>query len=168
MTDSDEMRKVLFELQSNVKELRKENKNNDALFKQTAESLVEMQKCLSSIKLKVERSAIEQIGFMEYQKTRVMNCDKIHADFEQRLRDHPPELRCAHEKRLASIEEAIKEMPSRQELTNISNDIDVIFKLIDRITPLLYKILGAVLVISILVPPVISTFLAYIMKKIGS
>ena len=134
---------ILNEIKLTMNILKLDSKNCTSIQKETTKTLLEMQKCFSSIKIKMERISVEQSGYIESRKDRTANCDKVHADFESRLRKNPQMTKCeTNELRLNKIE--IKQ---------------------ENIQGFMYKIVGAITIIAIIIPPIVSTIIAFILKK---
>lgn len=136
------LEKLLLSIKNSVDHLQLESESKKDLHDQTAYTLVKVQECLSTIKVEVTRLKRDQINFIEARKDRTINCDKVHADFEQRLRDNPPIYRCTNnEIRLEHIEQKV-----------------------EQFIPILYKIIGGVIVIAIVVPPIVTGLVGFFVK----
>lgn len=114
--------------------------------KATKEELKKLHDCLVGIKIQLNNVENNQNAFIESRKVRSNNCDMIQADHENRLRDT--------EKLLIPT--------ARCEANELKLD-----KLITKTNSLLnfkYKLIGAALVISIIIPSVIGTIIAVMIK----
>lgn len=141
----DKQQLLLLGIKETVDRLRKDLQAKDTIHGQINSTLIKVQTCMNSIKIDLAEIRIEQRGFISARKDRALNCDKIHVDFEQRLRQHPAPVKCKnHETRLKVVE-----------------------KKIEGYTPLIYKIVGGVIVISIIVPPMIAGIIGFLIKKVG-
>lgn len=109
----------------------------------TTKTIEVMSTCLISIKKDLAVVMNEQKNYIQTRRDRADNCDKVHADHEQRLREAVPLTRC-----------------ETNEIT-----IDKIDKAIVQLSSFKNKIIGACLVISIVVPTFIGVIAAFILKK---
>jgi len=135
---------LLFDIKKSMDTLNADSESKSELYTQTSKTLVKVQECLGSIKIELTELKSEQKGFISARKDRTLNCDKVHADFEQRLREQPPSLRCiGNEARLQSVE-----------------------KKVDGFTPLIYKLIGGVTVMALVIPPLASALFAFIIKHL--
>lgn len=107
------------------------------------ETIATISTCLVSIKKDLAVVMTEQKNYIQTRRDRSDNCDKIHADHEQRLRKSVPLTRC-----------------ETNEIT-----IDKIDQAITKLSSFKNKIIGACLVISIVVPTFIGVIIAFVLKK---
>jgi predicted transcriptional regulator len=128
--------------------------------KEQTKAINSVQGCLNKIKMQLNTVQAEQKAFHEARRDRSENCDKIHADFEQRLRDAPNSERClVAEKHLKDLQNQIGEVSERR--------VEIIEIQIGKITPFMYKVAGAAIVLSIVITPIIGAIVGFIAKKIG-
>lgn len=157
MLDSD--RKIKELIKRVVKEAEEaiqktiENKAVDS------EELKSLKECLVVIKLQLNTLQTNQESFINYHKDRVDNCDRVHADYENRIRDN--------EKRTGKA----LTLPQRCEvneksLNHLALTVEKIQKSIQSLTNFKFKIVGAVLVISIIVPSIIGSITVVFMKNL--
>ena len=110
-----------------------------------AKAINSIKDCLTGIKTDLASVKTEQKNYIQTRRDRTENCDKVHADHEQRLREAVSLSRCeTNEKTLDELKTALTDLSS--------------FK---------NKIIGACLVISIVVPTIIGVIFAFILKKFG-
>jgi len=158
LRDIEEHNQLMLSMKQVVEELKQEAHDKRLMEEQSGLLLKSVQECLSSIKIQIERLKTEQTGFIEARRDRSLNCDRIHNDHEQRLRDVPGGLRCkANETRVKQLEKKVEEAAPLKR-------VEVIETKVDGFTPLIYKIVGGVTVIALLVPPIISALFAFIVK----
>lgn len=119
-------------------------KQNEAAEEQT-KALKAVQSCMQDIKVKLNVVQSEQKAFYEARRDRSENCDKIHNDFEQRLRKIPLPNRCKTNERC----------------------IEKIEIEIGKITPFMYKVAGATILAAVVITPIIGVIITYIIKKLG-
>lgn len=124
-----------------------------------SEELKSLKECLVAIKLQLTTLQTNQESFIDYHKDRVDNCDRVHADYENRIRDNEKKT----EKALT--------IPQRCEvneksLNGLALTIEKIQKSIQSLTNFKFKIVGAVLVISIIVPSIIGGITVVFMKNL--
>jgi len=139
---TEEIIKFMVFVKSAVAEVKEFSEEKKEQTNEISKSIEDVRTCLTDIKIRIERMDTEQTGFMEARRDRTFNCDKIHSDFEQRLRNVPTYFRCgANELRLQGVE-----------------------KKIESFTPMLYKLVGGVAVLALIVPPVVTAILGYIIS----
>jgi len=158
--DHEQFYTLLLSIKNAVDVMQYEVDKKDSAVVVFNEALDKVYSCLNAIKLDLQKFKTEQTGFIEARKDRSNNCDMIHADHEKRLRDHPPELRCAHEKRLTSLEKKV-------DVCIMVERIETAEGKINQVMPTLYKVIGGVVVIAIIVPPMISGVITFIVKKLA-
>lgn len=140
------------------------NKLDDAKTSGVAEdhtkALQSMQLCLQGIKVKLNVVQSEQKAFHENRKDRSENCDKIHTDFEQRLRKVPAPAQCREAKEIfGALQTQVGEVSEKR--------VEKIEIEIGKVTPFMYKAVGAAIGLSIIITPLIGGVVTYIAKKIG-
>lgn len=157
MLDSDRKNKELIkQAVEETKETIQKMIENRAV---DSEELKSLKECLVTIKLQLTTLQTNQESFINYHKDRVDNCDRVHADYENRIRDNEKKT----EKALT--------IPQRCEvneksLNGLALTIEKIQKSIQSLTNFKFKIVGAVLVISIIVPSIIGGITVVFMKNL--
>lgn len=151
---------LMLSIKQVVDDLKQQAHDKSILEEQSSKILKSVQECLGSIKLQIERLKTEQTGFIEARKDRSMNCDRIHTDHEQRLRDMPGGQRCkVNEARTKQIELKLEDKAPLKRLETVEIKVD-------GFTPLIYKLVGGVTVVALIIPPIVSLLFGFIMKHI--
>lgn len=132
---------ILESVQALVKSF--EDKGYQAQMASHTKTIETISTCLASIKKDLAVVMNEQKNYIQTRRDRADNCDKIHADHEQRLRVAVPISRCeTNEITLGKLNDAMINLNS--------------FK---------NKTIGACLVISICVPTFIGVIFAFVLKR---
>lgn len=137
---TDDMLQFMVFMKQSIKEVKgfSERKENETIG--LIQNISDIRTCLSEIKIRIERMDTEQTGYMEARRDRTFNCDKLHDDFEKRLRSVPGGESCKlRGERLDKIEDRV-----------------------EKITPFIYKLVGGVAVLAIVIPPLVTSVIGAI------
>ncbi|MDA3788092.1 MAG: hypothetical protein PF503_06320 [Desulfobacula sp.] len=146
---------LLAQIQRILHETVEEKSAKQELAEQTRQTLTQTKKCLTDINIQLAKMKADQSSFHLAWRDRLASCDTKHQDFESRLRKVTTKEECIAHGQQCILNE--KKIDVRLKTVEIK---------VDGFTPLLYKLIGGVIVIAVVVPPMVSALIGFVITHI--